>query len=154
MEVDAERVIDRAVNAGEERADIEGLRAADVDNEVSVERGDFRPARAPALGPGGLDQAARLVTRRIAEARPGVGHGDGLGGLAADEPILGAGAHRGRIAALERQRDVGHDRVPRQRGLAVREPDPGRRGLGLRRGLHAHVAYELADLAVGTGVHA
>jgi len=77
VEVDAELLVDRAMNAGEQRADIEGLRAADVDDEVSVERGDFRPARTPALGSGGLDQAAGPVTGRIAEARTGVGTATG-----------------------------------------------------------------------------
>src|SRR5665213_2424640 len=87
VEVDAELLVDRAMNAGEQRADIEGLRAADVDDEVSVERGDFRPARAPALCPGGLDQAAGPVAGRVAEARTGVGNRDGLCGLAAHEPV-------------------------------------------------------------------
>jgi len=31
VEIDAERIVDRAVNASEQRADIERLRAADVD---------------------------------------------------------------------------------------------------------------------------
>jgi len=84
VEVDAERVVDRVMNAAEQRADIESLRAIDVDDEVGVERGDFRPALAPALGPGGLNQAPRLVTGRIAEARARIRERDRLRGLVAD----------------------------------------------------------------------
>ena len=45
VEIDAERFIDRAVHAGQQRCNVEGLRAAGVDDEVGVERRRLPPRR-------------------------------------------------------------------------------------------------------------
>ena len=109
-------------NAREQRRDVVGARAADVDDEVGVQRRDFRAALAPALGAGGFDQPGRLVARRDCgntsrrwAARSAACPCDARAG-----PAFARARRSGR--PRERQRDARDDRVARERRVAVEKP--------------------------------
>src|ERR1700681_1766787 len=154
LQIDAELFLDRSPHPRQERCDVACRRAAGVDDEVRVEGGHFGPAFAPALGPGGLDQPSGKVALGVAEARAGVGDRDGLVRLAAHQSRLQALADRGRVAALEAQRGARDDRVAGDGGVAVVPGHVDGVRVGFGGGLDDHLTGELADLAVGPGVHA
>src|SRR6267378_8427854 len=71
-ELDAELLAHFSLAALHELAHVVRRRIADIDDEVRVLRAHDRAALGRALQPGGFDQAAGMIARRVPEDRAGV----------------------------------------------------------------------------------
>ncbi len=132
------RLLHGIANETDERHDVGGGRAADVDDEVRVHVRHLCPADASPLQPGGLDESSGRIAFRVHEHASRAGHRKRLGALAASQACLHAAADEVGVALHQSKHGLDDDAArlqparpiaPRRSRVRERQraPPPARR---------------------------
>ena len=120
LQFDPEAIVHGAAHAREQRCDVFGRRAADVVDEVGVQRRDFRAALAPSLSPGRFDQAARPCRLRGCGSRSRRWAARSAASSCGERAASASPSRTSRaLARGKRQRHARNDDVARERRVPV-----------------------------------